>query len=69
VLSVLDGGPGLPADFDPASSKGLGMKIVQAMVKQIGGELRISSGHEGRGARFTVAFRSPASHAGAPADR
>jgi two-component sensor histidine kinase len=59
-LSVLDGGPGLPAHFDPGGSKGLGMKIVQALVKQIGGELRISTGREGRGARFTVAFRSPA---------
>ena len=62
-LSVLDGGPGLPADFDPASSKGLEMNIVQALVKQIGGELRISTGPEGRGARFTVAFRSPAPRA------
>jgi len=68
-LCVLDCGPGLPAHFDPGGSKGLGMKIVQSLVKQIGGELRISSGHEGRGACFTVAFRSPASHAGGPADR
>jgi two-component system, sensor histidine kinase PdtaS len=59
-LTVLDGGPGVPAHFDPGGSKGLGMKIVQALVKQIGGELRISTGSEGRGARFTVAFRSPA---------
>jgi two-component sensor histidine kinase len=57
-LSVLDSGPGLPAQFDPAGSKGLGMKIVQALVKQICGELRISAAHEGRGARFTVAFSS-----------
>jgi two-component sensor histidine kinase len=55
-LSVLDDGPGVPAHFDPGGSKGLGMKIVQALVKQIGGELRISTGSEGRGARFTVAF-------------
>jgi len=57
-LSVLDSGPGLPAQFNPAASKGLGMKIVQALVKQIGGELRISTGDDGRGARFTVAFSS-----------
>ena len=48
-LSVSDGGPGLPADFDPRGSKGLGMKIVAAQVKQIGGELRISAGADGRG--------------------
>ena len=64
LLSVLDNGPGLPAQFDPAGTKGLGMKIVQALVKQIGGELRISAAHEGRGARFTVAF-SCASEPGA----
>jgi len=55
-LSVLDSGPGLTAQFNSAASKGLGMKIVQALVKQIGGELGISAAHEGGGARFTVAF-------------
>jgi two-component sensor histidine kinase len=58
-LSVLDDGPGLPAGFDPANSKGLGMKIVQSLVKQIGGALHILPGDDGRGARFTVTFRSP----------
>ena len=37
ALSVLDDGPGLPPGFTPADSKGLGMKIVQSLVKQIGG--------------------------------
>ena len=55
-LSVLDDGPGFPAGFDPANSKGLGMKIVQSLVKQIGGELHILPGDNGRGARFTVTF-------------
>jgi two-component sensor histidine kinase len=55
-ISVLDNGPGLPAGFDPAASKGLGMKIVNSLVKQIGGELQIATGENGRGARFTVAF-------------
>ena len=57
-LSVLDSGPGLLAQFDPAGSKGLGMKIVQALVKQVGGELHISGGDHGRGTRFTVQFLS-----------
>jgi two-component sensor histidine kinase len=57
-LSVSDGGPGLPASFDPGGSKGLGMRIVRAQLKQIGGELRISTGDTGRGTRFTVAFSS-----------
>ncbi len=57
-LSVLDDGPGLPTGFNPAGSKGLGMRIVLSLVKQIGGELHIVPGDDGRGTRFTVAFRS-----------
>jgi two-component system, sensor histidine kinase PdtaS len=58
-LSVLDDGPGLPAGFDPAKSKGLGMKIVGSLVKQIGGRLQIAPGENGRGASFTITFCSP----------
>ena len=56
-LSVTDNGPGLPADFDPKKSTGLGMKIVASLVSQIGGQLRFRSNHDGRGARFTVLFQ------------
>ena len=56
AVSVLDDGPGLPAGFDPTESKGLGMKIVLSLVKQIGGKLQISSGDNGRGTRFRVTF-------------
>jgi two-component system, sensor histidine kinase PdtaS len=59
AVSVLDDGPGLPAGFDPAKSKGLGMKIVLSLVNQIGGELHISSGDGGRGTRFTITFGAP----------
>jgi two-component system, sensor histidine kinase PdtaS len=58
-LSVLDDGPGLPAGFNPTNSKGLGMKLVRSLVNQIGGELQIGPGDDGRGARFTVTFSSP----------
>ncbi|MET0710162.1 MAG: hypothetical protein ABWY82_25455, partial [Tardiphaga sp.] len=51
-------GPGLPAGFDPAKSKGLGMKIILALVKQIGGELHILPGDNRREARFTITFCS-----------
>lgn len=54
-LSVTDDGPGLPAGFDPANSSGLGMRIVQSLVKQINGTLQFSAGADG-GTRFTVAF-------------
>jgi two-component system, sensor histidine kinase PdtaS len=57
-LSVLDDGPGVPAIFDPSKSKGLGMKIVLSLVKQIGGELQILPGRDGRGALFVVTFSS-----------
>ena len=58
-LSVSDNGPGLPIRFNPACSKGLGMKIVLSLVKQIGGELHILRGDNGRGARVAVAFCFP----------
>ena len=55
-LSVSDDAP---ADFDPASRRGLGMTIIQSLVKQIGGELHIARADDGRGACFTVTFNSP----------
>jgi two-component sensor histidine kinase len=57
-LSVSDNGPGLPQGFDPANSKGLGMKIVQSLVKQISGDLQFAAGDDGMGACFTVTFCS-----------
>ena len=56
TLSVSDCGAGLPPGFDPAKSKGLGMRIIKSLVQQIGGELRFSAGDNNRGTRFTVAF-------------
>lgn len=55
-LSVLDDGPGLPDGFMPSGHKGLGMKIIQSLVKQIGGEFQIGRGDCDRGARFTILF-------------
>ena len=57
-LSVLDDGPGLPAEFDATNSAGLGMKIIQALVKQIGGAFQIVPGDNGHGVRSTVTFHS-----------
>jgi two-component sensor histidine kinase len=56
LLSVTDEGPGLPAAFDPARSTGLGMKIIHALVKEVGGTLQFGPGENGRGTRFTVSF-------------
>lgn len=60
MLSVADEGPGLPGGFKPSDSKGLGMKIVTALVKQIGGALQVGPGAGGRGTRMVVTFGSPA---------
>jgi two-component system, sensor histidine kinase PdtaS len=60
-LSVLDHGPGLPKGFDPSKSKGLGMKIVLSLAKQMGGELHVSPEGNSCGARFTITFDSASS--------
>ena len=57
-LSVSDDGPGLSAGFEPAKSSGLGMKIIQVLVHQIGGAFQILPGQNGRGVRSTVTFSS-----------
>ena len=57
ALSVSNDGPGLPEGFDPAAGKGLGMRIIRSLVKQIGGELRIGRSDRNQGARFTVLFQ------------
>jgi two-component sensor histidine kinase len=46
----------VPDGFDPATGNGLGMRIIRALVKQIGGELRIGRGDNNQGTRFTVLF-------------
>lgn len=53
LLSVTDDGEGLPADFDPAVTTGLGMKVVSALLHQIGGELSYDAAASS-GARFTI---------------
>ena len=39
LISVRDEGHGLPGDFDPVTSKRLGTRLVNALSKQLGGEL------------------------------
>jgi two-component system, sensor histidine kinase PdtaS len=58
ALSVSDEGPGLPEGFDPTATTGLGMKIVSSLVRQIGGQLQIAPGDNGKRTRFTVLFSS-----------
>ena len=39
ALTVSDDGPGLPAGFDPATSRSLGFRIVQSLASQLHGQL------------------------------
>ena len=58
-LVVADNGAGLPDDFDPAKSVGLGMTVVSAMVRQIGGQFSCGQATELGGAKFSVTFKPP----------
>jgi two-component sensor histidine kinase len=51
-LTVADQGRGLPADWSTGRREsGLGMKLIRAMLKQIGGEMQVE---QGPGSRFVV---------------
>ena len=56
VLAVSNDGAALPADYDPGASKGLGMKIVAALVQKIGGKFTFGLAEDNQGARFAVEF-------------
>ena len=56
-LVVCDQGVGFPPGFDPAtSSTGLGMRVVNVLATQLGGEVEASVNPTGNGACFTVTF-------------
>ena len=55
-LSVSNEGQSLPEGFDPAASKGMGMRIIRSFVERIGGALRIGRCDNDQGTRFTVQF-------------
>ena len=54
-LSVCDEGTGVPENFDPGASTGLGMKVIALLAKQLGGKVAVSENPTG-GACFQVAF-------------
>jgi len=59
VVSVRDEGDGLPADFDIARPKGLGMRIIVAFVKQLNGTLAIRARDPGVEFVVTVPRQPP----------
>lgn len=58
-LAVADDGPGLPEDFSLDAPSGLGMKVMSALAKQLGGELEPGSNAAASGACFTLAWAKP----------
>jgi len=52
TISVRDEGSGVSADFDPRKGKGLGMRLVSAFAKQLGGTVQING--RSPGAEFMV---------------
>lgn len=52
AVSVRDEGAGVPAGFDPAKGRGLGMRIVTALSRQLEAELTVTS-HD-RGVEFAL---------------
>jgi two-component sensor histidine kinase len=53
TLIVADDGAGLPPDYDARSTATLGTQLVQVLVRQLGGEMKVTSEN---GARFEIVF-------------
>jgi two-component sensor histidine kinase len=58
-VSVSDDGPSLRTEFDSVAGNGLGMRIIQSLVKQINGEFCSVRAEDHRGACSSVIFRVP----------
>jgi two-component sensor histidine kinase len=56
LLSVADEGPGLPSDFALSRPRGLGLQLVTALTRQIGGRIDVDTDQEG----VTFQIRFPA---------
>jgi len=56
VLTVKDNGVGIPAGIDPKNAQSMGMKIVAALTRQLGGKLEVKSEE---GTTFRIAFPAP----------
>lgn len=53
-LLIEDGGCGLPPGADLAAAKGLGMRIIHALAKQLGGSITFGCGEAGHGTAVTI---------------
>ena len=59
-ISVRDAGTGLPAGFDLAKPKGLGMRIVTSFAKQMNGTLAIRAANPGTEFILTIPYEAAA---------
>lgn len=53
VVEIADDGPGLPPGLDPAVAGGLGLRLMRALSKQLGGRLEFQSRNPGALVRLT----------------
>ncbi|RIK97837.1 MAG: hypothetical protein DCC74_06490 [Proteobacteria bacterium] len=56
LLAIADEGPGLPAGFDAAKSRGLGMKVIASLVGALKGRWNADGKTTGTGAVFSITF-------------
>jgi len=54
-LRIIDNGIGLPKDFDPLSKRSLGLRLVQGLIRQLGGEYAYESK---KGTQFMLQFKN-----------
>jgi PAS domain S-box-containing protein len=55
-ITVMDDGKGLPADFTPGLSSGLGMELVNMLVDQLDGDLQLRSRPGQKGTSYLLTF-------------
>ncbi len=55
-MTVSNDGPVMPASFDPASSRGMGMKLIHSFARQIGGTVTFRPGDDGTGMSCSIEF-------------
>jgi two-component sensor histidine kinase len=54
TLTISDDGVGLPEDYDPVQSGGMGFKVMRSLAADLGGELQIQSTHLGLSLRLSL---------------
>lgn len=57
ALTIRDDGRGLPGDYDPKKSKSLGLRIIQSLAAQLGGDVTFA-GQDGVGTTTRLTFAS-----------